>query len=548
MVFRRDCCGNCNLGIMHRQGFGSVRELRAMAALLFSVFALTGCNSVINGWLDPTVVGNFRKNTSLEIRTSLSLEDTPPGIPGESYPTQEDQELVVEDFPISPGDTLAVEIHELRDRGVPYQAQVQISPLGYVNLPVVGRVKAAGLSVSEFEQALIQELKDKDVLMQPEVTINPQFLQRGTYSIFGIGVSAANNAPLRAGVFPIRRPDLRVLEGINQIGGLNEFVTDVYIFREVPRSSSNGDALETDPVVGLEEVTKQPNGTTKNTVINDTANTAPPKPSNIEGGNGPDEQKNELLDLVERRSAETQDEEDEDSEVLKSLQPEPSDPYLWVNNQWIPNPGYKRSKPVEPAEGRVDQAAPSAPTVNWSRIAGESTQRVIRIPAESLRSGDAEMNIFIRAGDVVRIVSGEIGVYYVMGQVNRVGQFSFNAEPVTLKAAIAAAGGLSGLAWPDRCTVSRRVGQREQMIQVNLDRIFGGQDSDFMIRRGDIINVGTHPFAPFLARIRAWTLPTPTNNVGYGFTYARNFADIDSFAVRQNPHNQPDRFPNLFSN
>lgn len=533
---------------MHRQGFGSVRELRAMAALLFSVFALTGCNSVINGWLDPTVVGNFRKNTSLEIRTSLSLEDTPPGIPGESYPTQEDQELVVEDFPISPGDTLAVEIHELRDRGVPYQAQVQISPLGYVNLPVVGRVKAAGLSVSEFEQALIQELKDKDVLMQPEVTINPQFLQRGTYSIFGIGVSAANNAPLRAGVFPIRRPDLRVLEGINQIGGLNEFVTDVYIFREVPRSSSNGDALETDPVVGLEEVTKQPNGTTKNTVINDTANTAPPKPSNIEGGNGPDEQKNELLDLVERRSAETQDEEDEDSEVLKSLQPEPSDPYLWVNNQWIPNPGYKRSKPVEPAEGRVDQAAPSAPTVNWSRIAGESTQRVIRIPAESLRSGDAEMNIFIRAGDVVRIVSGEIGVYYVMGQVNRVGQFSFNAEPVTLKAAIAAAGGLSGLAWPDRCTVSRRVGQREQMIQVNLDRIFGGQDSDFMIRRGDIINVGTHPFAPFLARIRAWTLPTPTNNVGYGFTYARNFADIDSFAVRQNPHNQPDRFPNLFSN
>ena len=84
------------------------------------------------------------------------------------------------------------------------------------------------------------------------------------------------------------------------------------------------------------------------------------------------------------------------------------------------------------------------------------------------------------------------------------------------------------------------------MIQVNLDRIFAGLDSDVLIRRGDIINVGTHPFAPFLRRIRQLTLPNPTTNVGYAFTYSRNFADVDSFAVRQNPHNKPDLFPSLF--
>ena len=156
------------------------------------------------------------------------------------------------------------------------------------------------------------------------------------------------------------------------------------------------------------------------------------------------------------------------------------------------------------------------------------------------------VNIYIRAGDAIRIVSGEIGVYYVMGQVNRVGTFAFNAEPITLKAAIAAAGGLSELAWPDRCTIYRRLGQREQMIQVDLDRIFAGKDSDFFIKRGDIINIGTHPFAPFLRRIRDATLPNILSTTGYSFTYARNFADIDSFSVRQNPHNEPDRFPNLF--
>ena len=198
---------------------------------------------------------------------------------------------------------------------------------------------------------------------------------------------------------------------------------------------------------------------------------------------------------------------------------------------------------MRPAPPTMDSAIP---TVNWARIAGDTTYRVIRIPAELLRSGDPGFNIYIRAGDVIRIISGEIGVFYVMGQVNRVGVFAFNAEPITLKAAIATAGGLSELAWPDRCTVYRRLGQREQMIQVDLDAVFAGEAPDFYIKRGDIINVGTHPFAPFLRRIRDVTLPNILSTVGYSYTYARNFADIDSFGVRQNPHNKPDTFPNLF--
>jgi len=229
------------------------------------------------------------------------------------------------------------------------------------------------------------------------------------------------------------------------------------------------------------------------------------------------------------------------------LEIDPTLPFLYVNNEFVPNPAYSRAEGMEASRGAEPTTFDSASaTVNWARVGGDSHFRIIRVPAEQLRSGDPDVDIFVRAGDVIRIVSGEIGVYYVMGQVNRVGPFAFNSEPITLKGAIASAGGLSGLAWPDRCTVYRRVGQREQMIQVNLDRIFAGTDQDFFIRRGDIINVGTHPFAPFLQRIRAWTLPNPVNNVGYSFTYARNFADIDSYAVRVNPHNVPDRFPNFF--
>ena len=76
----------------------------------------------------------------------------------------------------------------------------------------------------------------------------------------------------------------------------------------------------------------------------------------------------------------------------------------------------------------------------------------------------------------------------------------------------------------------RRLGRREQMIQVDLDRIFAGKDADFLVKRGDIINVGTHPLAPFLQRLRALTLPNPVSTLGYSFTYSRSF----SFATIKN--------------
>lgn len=528
------------LGVLSNRRFASQSSVRLVGSVLWSglvgmVFLSAGCNSIRNSWLDPTVLGAFDQTAMLEIRTSLTLEDTPPGIPGAVRPTPADLVVNPVEYPISSGDTLAIEIHELRQRLVPYQVQAVVSTTGYVNLAVVGRVHAAGSTVPQFEAALVEELQRQSVLVDPEVTVNPMFLQKGTYSVFGIGVSASNDAPLRAGTFPIRRPDLRVLEAINLVGGLNEFVTEVYVFRydEPPASDTSvtpGDERAPAGDAGVSLGAETPIETV------DEAE-----------GKSAHSAEEELIDVVALGDDEvSQEAAVAAEEVAESLEPDPTQPFIWVNGEFVENPVYQplvADTDSLPALPSFDAASPA---VNWARIAGETAYRVIRISAEILRSGDPEVNIVVRAGDVIRIVSGEIGVYYVMGQVNRVGAFAFNAEPITLKAAIAAAGGLSGLAWPDRCTIYRRIGQREQMIQVDLDRVFAAKDPDFYIRRGDIINVGTHPFAPFLQRIRAWTLPNPITNVGYSFTYARNYADIDSYSARLNPSNKPDRFPALF--
>ncbi len=479
----------------------------------------------------------------MNIRTSLTLEDIPRGVSGATHPGPEDFELFAEEYSISPGDTLALEIYELRERLIPYQIETAVSPTGYINVPVVGRVKAAGLTVPQFEEALVKTLGDREILLDPQVTVSPLFLHRATYSIFGIGVSASFNAPLRAGTFPIRRPDLRLLEAINQVGGLNELVTEVYVFRTyVPPDL--GEPV-TPSTRTLPEPTEDRSGRPA-LPIQQPADRIDQHKMPVQIGNEQSEVRSAQDELIQavtdpEDSRQPPDARPEQGELPELLEPDPLDPFIWVGGEFVPNPSYDRSQDRE--EGFRLQPPTfdtPAPTVNWARIAGESTHRSILITAASLRTGDPEANIYVRPGDVIRIVSGEIGEYYVMGQVNRVGAFRFNAEAITLKSAIAAAGGLAPLAWPDRCTIYRRVGQREQMIQVNLDRIFAGREPDFQILRGDIINVGTHPFAPFLQRIRALTLPNPVANIGYSFTYARNFADIDSFAVQSNPRTRRD--------
>ncbi|MFQ5589937.1 MAG: polysaccharide biosynthesis/export family protein [Phycisphaerae bacterium] len=519
-------------------------RLLLLSHLTVLAMGAVGCNAIVNGWLDPSVVGDFTRSTTNEIRASLTLEDTPIGIPGAVYPSQADNELVMREYSISPGDALEIEINELRQRQVPYQVQTQVSTTGYVNIPVVGRVRAAGFTVPEFEDLLRDNLTSAGVLRDPEVTVNPLSLQEATYSIFGIGVSASTDAPLRAGTFAIRRPDLRVLEAINLVGGLNEFVTDVYVFRQDrPESVYRRMLFEAGALPRTDGAPPSP------PEVGETGDAEHGAEIDLEQDNEnlaarPPEQ--DLIDAVVAGDERTEKSQ-EPRDIPSDLEPEPTQPFLWVNDEFVPNPAYPKpeggTRGSTPGAPVIDSAIP---TVNWARVAGETTYRVIHIAADLLRSGDPEVNIYVRGGDVIRIVSGEIGVYYVMGQVLRSGAFAFNAEPVTIKAAIAAAGGLSPLAWPDRCTVYRRLGQREQMIQVDLDRIFAGKDPDFFIKRGDIINVGTHPFAPFLRRIREATLPDILSTVGYSYTYARNFADIDSFAVRRNPHNEPNRFENLF--
>jgi protein involved in polysaccharide export with SLBB domain len=150
--------------------------------------------------------------------------------------------------------------------------------------------------------------------------------------------------------------------------------------------------------------------------------------------------------------------------------------------------------------------------------------RLIRVPADKLLAGDPRYNIIIKPGDTIHVPVDIIGEFAIMGNVNRSGYIDLTGRPMTLKMAIAAAGGLGPLASPKNVEVIRRLGTaREEIVMVNLDRIASGEQPDFFIKPNDLINVGTDVTAR-----KAFRNSTFQRAVcGFGFVYDRNFADID---------------------
>ena len=165
--------------------------------------------------------------------------------------------------------------------------------------------------------------------------------------------------------------------------------------------------------------------------------------------------------------------------------------------------------------------------IGW--IEPRARTRLIRIPTEELLSGDERYNIVIKPGDTIFVPVDVIGEFYIYGNVNRVGPITMTGRPMTLKQAIAAAGGLGPLAWPKRCEVVRRIGKnKEEVVSVDLDKIFSGEQPDFFIKPHDFINVGTHATARWRAILRNAFRAT----YGFGFVYDRNFADRDFYTSR----------------
>jgi len=224
-------------------------------------------------------------------------------------------------------------------------------------------------------------------------------------------------------------------------------------------------------------------------------------------------------------------------ERSRPAEEEPAGHIEWIfqNGKWVPiQVGTPKSiEPVIKVAPEQQLAAPpeEKPPVFAEGQEGAGT-RLIRIPADKLLAGDPRYNIIIKSGDSIFVPVDIVGEFCIQGNVNRTGYIPLTGRPMTLKQAIAAAGGLGPLAWPKRCEVIRRIGRKkEEIVMVDLDKIASGEQPDFFIKPHDTINVGTHATARWRAILRNAFRAT----YGFGFVYDRNFADRDFGTSRPFP-------------
>lgn len=520
-----------------------------------------------NAFLDPTKPGNFRDEGVKEIQRATSFRDKESGIPGAVEPTPEDLVANVEEYRISAGDVLRIQILDFLEPNVESEFTPTVDELGYIDIPQLDWIKVEDMTARDVKIQIIQRSKDAGIFGQdanPTVVVSLLAQRNRLFTIEG-----AIPAP---GQYMIPRSDFRLREAIITGGGLDPTVKMIYVLRDEPRHkriadreiyppSIDGTGEPTYPAPPVAPILPAEFSGMAGSPPATTTDPAAPSSRDEAGvrkiGLPVEEAEQLLIEAVipgetipTTRSAATVP---SDASIEEPVTGVTLPTYIYLNNAFIEAPfetqATQAATATTPSEPAAEVAPPEEPadTVDWEELASEGQQRIIRIPAEKLRRGDSSYNIVIRHQDSITLDPGPVGVFYLSGEVNRPGVYSLNGEEVTLRQAIAAAGGLNALAWPSRCEIIRRIdGDREEMTQWNLARIIEMKDPDLFLKPHDVVHVGTHAIAPLLATIRNSFRFT----YGFGFVYDRNFADIDAYFAKENPEGRrrrelQTRFPGL---
>lgn len=474
-----------------------------IAMALMALFA--GCSDfripswMGNGFFDPTQAGNYRKSTTSEIRSVMSLLEEPDELVDAEEPTVEDLEPHYTETVISPGDILRVTIFELQAPGIASEQQLQVRASGYETLPTLGPVKMAGYTPRELELALKEQLRDKQILENADVQVSLLRSESQQFTIVG-SIQAPGN-------YPITRPDYRLMNAIGAVGGIPTQVDTIYIFRK--DSDANTNAPMIDPGAQARRTGLWSDNTY---TLSDMGRGVGSRVRLAQAGPGQSE-----LERLESGPA----------------QSSPAAPvYDPATGEWkVVGPGKANPPNSMPTTVPV---TPNTPTT----MPGDETMpgdalanlRIIAIPAKALLAGDPKYNVVIRPKDLIRVRIPNIGQYYMGGNIQNPGPYQLDGRSLTVKQALVSAGGFGPLAEPSRANLVRRISKdEEQTIQIDLDAIMAGETPDFYIRPNDTINVGSTPVHIFLAVLRnAFRL-----SYGFGFVYDRNFADSDTFTARE---------------
>jgi polysaccharide export outer membrane protein len=526
--------------------------------IIVSTCIITGIVGCSDKFWDPSQVGRFRPVPAVNvILDSLGVaEETPAAWETGEEPTPSDIVTYETDYVFGPGDIVQIGIFELYNEGLVYTNQYVVTETGKISIPDVGIVNGAGLTESQLEEE-IKQILSPNIIKEPSVSVTLLRSQSRMFSILGTAIPKPSR-------YEIPRYDFRLTDALALAGGISQFNTS-YIY--VSRSITGQESLteQTPPATtepqnytpATKEPPKQsPKENSNDDMLDVVAPSAHAGPHGIVVASTEMVTSDELADLYQAGSPDNISTNTQGStNITQKTVPQNTTPaaqnapatssdsrieWIFQDGRWVPVqiPSSPKNAATQEAAKQTSPAKPSTPKgetkypeiekqptgMEWNQVAGVSSgqRRVIRIPAEKLLSGDYRYNIVVRPNDNIHVPLDIMGEFCIMGNVNAQGFINMTGRPMTLKMAVAAAGGLGPLAWPKKCEVVRRIAKnREEIVMVDLDKIAAGEQPDFFIKPNDLINVGTHPSSNWRYILRNSFRAT----YGFGFLYDRNFAD-----------------------
>ncbi|MEL6330771.1 MAG: polysaccharide biosynthesis/export family protein, partial [Planctomycetota bacterium] len=461
------------------------------AGALAALAGLCGCS--FDSFLDPSVLGRWEETPAIVpiLDNIAAIEDTGGGFVEYSEVTEEDLLPEVERYQVGAGDVLNVTVWDLLVPGEPFSVTRRVDQNGYIEFPQLGRIFLGGLNEQEAEGAIAERVRP--LVADPLVSVAVESRRAQSYSLMGAVPSP--------GLFEIPASDYRLLEALIQAGGVSGASSkNVDIIRQVPlkQAAAGGqrepgaapvidldgdlapaagevqDLPDDDPLRLIDEILGEPGGAPgggdpgviglSEVGLNGFEASARPQPETPE--------RTPVIDLIDDLASEP-----ESPARGPTGEAAPSTRWVFLNGRWVRTAVGSAPRNAED-EAEADDGDPLAAVV---------TQRVIRVPLEPLLAGDARFNLVVRPGDVVRVQPPDLGNVYLAGQVARPGVYTLpQFGRLTLSRAITAAGGLSGLAIPERCDLTRMVGpDRQATIMLNLRAIAEGTQPDVFLKPDD---------------------------------------------------------------
>ena len=580
---------------------------------------LVGCET--DSFIDPSRTGYFETTPSaMPILGRIDVIEQAGDLPDFVEPTREMLQPSTSQYTFSPGDVLSISIPNLMRTGETERSERIIDQSGLIQLPVIGKIAAAGKTVEVLENDITERLKD--IITNPQVFVALTEGRTFQYRVLG--------SVAQPGLFALPKPDFRLLDALATAQGASVNTTRILITRttleeefkpEYDRKSPKDEASKQDKSASNSEQpsTKNPNDSITPTQTNSAvpevdidklinelptptsptvrpvveppaSESAPVVPASASAQPTPSEPTpaepapaqpaeppiadptsapNKKTQLGMLRASNRQappvdiDQLDQaNSAEVTAGNSTPSsavseeitgDQFVYdpVSQAFVRKSATKTAAPEEtspdtipPAENAgVDLAAQGGNAglravenaqikkKNNLQVKKENTV-VIEIKYNSLVQGDSKLNIVILPGDAIYCDSGEVGVVYIDGEISRPGVYNMpTSGRLTLSRLVAAAGGVSELAIPERCDLIRRLGSdKEACVRISLLAIRNRGEPDVFLKPDDHIIVGTNFWALPLSRLRR-DLSFP-NSVG--FQLDRNFGNDVFGAPPQN--------------